>query len=264
MPIHEASDCIADLRIGNEELILLLITMRLENLRVLRIGSTVDMAGYLVNAFIDRIALSKNTKVLSQLHTVQFYHLDDSQTQEIDWLKPFAALASVKTIDASGLASCKMGRDYDLHLKFRLPHGFSNVGTLVFNRCGMDYKWLFRYLGAFKGLKHFTYRGLHYEDPNFEPFWIVSGLLASAKCCLESLTLEDQSENRLPGRGNHMGRLSGFTVLKHLDTQYGLLLNHGTSCYDPKISDLDLLPATIETVRTTYITCEIWTLSCKT
>lgn len=172
-----------EIRAGNEEAVIALIMTHLENLTVFRLGSAMWLYAHDLLTTIKYMNRSKTTKALSRLTTL---HLFDRQgwVHGSDWLETLSALPSVKTVNVSSLSSCELDDDYDLHLECRLPPASSNITTLVFDSCAMNPKWLFQYLASIKTLKTFSYGGLDGEGYQFEPFWIVSGLLASARYSL--------------------------------------------------------------------------------
>lgn len=215
---EEARRCIRSIEEGNEDVPIGLLLALLPRIRSLRFRCTPAVPAFCVRV-ISRIARDSTATALSQLTKVEidFNYGAHNSEQPLAMLVAFAALPSLTSLSARNMGQVT-------HDNLEKPStNTSRVTELTLDRISIDATSLFTFLAIFKALKKFTYESLDprkLRRPNFSPKEIISSLLRCAKESLTHLTLYSHYSER-----TWMGSLGAFTVLSHLHTDWGLLLD---------------------------------------
>lgn len=257
VPQHEVEHWIKELESGDEDGIHALIIMQLPNLQAFRLEN-LGPSQLRLSRTIQRIANADHTSALSRLAEVYLQPSDCSVSGDVDWIHTFSAVPSVKIfkkcsvgndLDCGERNCCpdwrafdKEGYDYQCrHIGFNLPPKSSSVVDLSFDNCFINPTRLFGLVEGMRGLQKFAVNSSRTSPQVKSPRYriIVAALLAHAKNTLEKLLIRSSSEFI-----RCAVTLAEFEVLKELEIEYDLLLDHEDV---PKLADV--LPPSIEKVH---------------
>ena len=237
---------------GDEIVIHSLMLAKLPSVRAICIGRTSDNQDQtLLFRTVEAIARSRDTEALSRLVKVQI----GSDSMGFEWVRIFAAIPSVKTIESSNHEDpvrcsshchgcrkkyvCAHTVHDDRQGRIILPPRISAVAHLAFSDSDLNTRVLCRYLEGLRALESFEYLGDNYGPrARGGPRAIVDALLTHAKSTLQKLRL----------RPNYhffesVGTLVGFEVMKELEIDYENLPEHRRS---GRCKLVDVLPPSIE------------------
>ena len=239
IPESEITAWLSEIRLGDEGSVLALIISLIPNVRRFGLDFANDK-GERLSQIIRAIGKSPGTTALSRLMYVQVgWDGTEWIDIELDWVKTFSSLKSVKAIKAWGVGQ--------LHQKsessFFLPSKWSNITSLQLHDCDIDHKHFAAYLQCLGALQIFSYTASP-TNSHFDPFWLCTAL-GHAAHSLRKLHILSSG-----GTGRHMGSLARFTVLTELHTEYRMLLDDATELDGDKL--IQMLPPSIEKVTLSH------------
>ena len=258
--------------IGNRAPMIGLLFLFFPNLEIICLNSYTWNASAM-GGIVDMIAsrdLHGNlarTEALTRVSEIQIFGGPNNVAgEDVEYLLPFAALPSLRTISGNFLSSF-----FDEPMGW--PPGFrsSNVTEITLQRSGIETKDLTQLLSGVNNLKRFTYSHnavLADDRASMEAHKIIGILLEHARHSLEylSLTGDCHSHNADHDQHSNNGSLQGFSVLKEVllhsaiyvdQVPYdGLSPDPDEGLYGPRNKDViqalvDVLPPSIETVQLT-------------
>ncbi len=229
VPLVEVGKWIQDVRMGDEDEILALLSLFIPNLTTMTLYNEGRIFLQNFRKIIRRIALDGQQRFLTRLKTVCLQ--GDYDYLESDWLEVFYNLPLLHAIDVKSIVIWKNVDTVQIYIP-----GSSNITELTFVESSVHGKTMFEILESIKALKKFSYMEPVIGFYIFDPFWMRAALLAHAKHSLEPLTITfSQTE------GNLLGTLCDFTALRELETNIHLLIR------ETRFEKLpDLLPTSIE------------------
>lgn len=257
---------------GDEGVIYSLIFMMLPNVRSLDLHR-VRSSQFCFFGTIKFIAKSESTEALSRLTEVRLLQGSDCRPEEFDWVRTFATLPSIKSIQAWDIGPvCEGSGPFydevnevniiddlygDVHIPDENPDAFhccfntlchdsrlplspktSAVSHLTFVNCIIRTRRLVRFLESLWALESFDYLSENRSVDSSEPEEIIDTLLAHARYSLQTLRLRSWYEG-LSVSGSVT--LADFEVTKEVAIACDQLV--GTS----KLADA--LPPSVEKVH---------------
>ena len=258
------------LEIGNEGAIICLILTLVPNVHSLSLAR-LNSAEDLLFDMIEGVTNSRDTAVLTRLTEVRLLPGDIRDDEELNWVRPFATLPSVRAIEAWDIGpDCEClnhdymndcvgdcyGPDENDDCQHMVCHErrqallpkTSTVTHLTFINCVINTKWLFRFLQGLQALESFEYHCPR-EFPELDE--MISVLRSNAKHTLRKLRL--RSGGDIPTGSDTTSdsetmsyaiKLADFDILEELEIGYDVLLDHRGS---NKVADV--LPPSIEKVH---------------
>ena len=255
---------------GNEGPIICLILALVPNmysLQLARLNSAEDLLFDMVN----RVTESRDTAILSRLTEVRLLPGDIEDDEELNWVRLFATLPSVRAIEVWDIGpDCEClnhdymndcigdcyGPDKTVDCQHMVCHErrqallprTSNVTHLTLINCVINTKRLFSFLEGLHTLESFEYHCPR-EFPELDE--MVDVLRGNAKHTLRKLRL--RSGGDLPQESNATSdietksyaiKLADFDVMEELEIEYDVLLDHRGSN-----KAADMLPSSIEKVH---------------
>ena len=200
------------------------LVVRLDHIRL-------EQVKEMVRAIKRQASTPTRPKALSKLFDARVTEREGATSCDLELFPLLASLPGIQLLHGRNLVGLYRECYRDGWMSY--PGASSTITNISLETCGMSVEGLEKLCGSVKGLRSFKYVahragwGLHR----------IADLLKHARGTLEELVLSTGS-----GQSRFIGTLRGFTALKHLTVDSGMLIQRG------KMSRaVDILPASIET-----------------